>query len=273
MKLSTQDADLFFKLMWSLQAHVNLKLGSLPDIVTVDDYQKLPSPEKLPVRDALYDNIEFIDSYLEENPQDLSEGELEIVRSWKKFQRGNFFIERLLKKYAVFIGGEKVYGVLALYETFEDVLTYNRLPYYAKAVLLPFKGHIIYDGILQGYAVSFGSGIKFDLKETYMTAKQNGWIIESFDPKRQAEKTARVKKPMKDWGATINEISGQAKKLRSSSGAPAIHSPAFSLAKASIAFAKLAVDNPDDIDELWRALKKVERAIGKTETVLYRVDY
>ena len=273
MKLSTQDADLFFKLMWALQTYVNLKLELLPDIASVEDYQMLSTSEIFTVRDKLYGNIELIDSYLEENPQDLSKEELEIVKSWKKFQRGDFIIERLLKKYAVFIGGEKVYGVLALHETFDEVLPDLRLPYYAEAVLLPFKGKIIYDGLLNSYAVSFGGGIKSDLKETYMAAKQNGMIIESFDPQIQAKKTARGKKPVKDFGPTLEEISQQAKKLRSSSGAPAINSPAFSLAKASIEFAKLAVDNPEELDELWRALKKVEKAIRKAVTVLYRAEY
>lgn len=248
-------------------------MAIIPDIAAVDEYQRLPSSEKLDVRDALYDNIDLIDSYLEENPQDLPEEELEIVKSWKKFQRGDFFIERLLKKYAIFIGGEKVYAVLALYESLEDVLPYVQLPYYTKAVLLPFRGKIIYDGMLQGYAVSFGGGIRSNLKETYMTAKQNGRIIESFDPQKQSEKSTRKKKPSKDWAPTLDEISQQTKKLRSSSGSPAIHSPAFSMAKASIEFAKLAVENPDDIDELWRALKKIERAMSKAETVLYRSEY
>ena len=273
MKLTTQDADLFFKLMWSLQSYVNLKLIIHPKIIMVEEYQKLPSSEKLSVRNALYDNIELIDEYLKDNPQNFSEEELEIVKSWKKFQRGDFFIERLLKKYAIFIGGKKVYGVLALYDTLENVLPYVRWPYYTKAVLLPFKGKIIYDGLLQGYRISFGGGMKSDLKETYMAAKQNGRIIESFFPQTQAEIEVRKKKPIKDWGPTLGKISQQVKKLRSSSGAPAIHSPAFSLAKASIEFAKLAVENPDDITELLRVLKKVERATSKAEKVLYRSEY
>ncbi len=132
MKLSTQDAGLFFELMWPLQAYVNLKLGILPDIDTVEKYQDLPSSEKLTVRDALYDNIDLIDTYLKENPHNLSTEELEIVKGWKKFIRRDFFIERLLKKYAIFIGDNKVYGVLALYDTFEELLQYVRLPYYAK---------------------------------------------------------------------------------------------------------------------------------------------
>lgn len=85
MKLSTKDADQFFNLMWSLQNYVNLKLGILPDISTLEKYQMLPSSEKISVRDALYDNIELFDSYLLDNPQEISDKELEIVKSWKQF--------------------------------------------------------------------------------------------------------------------------------------------------------------------------------------------
>ena len=115
--------------------------------------------------------------------------------------------------------------------------------------------------------------MRSDLKETYMTAKQNGMIIESFDPRVQAEKAARKKKPLKDFRPTVDEIWQQAKTLRSVGGAPPIYSPAFSLTKASIEFTKLAVSSPDDLDALWKALKKVERAIRKAETTLYRADH
>lgn len=273
MKLSKQDADLFFKLMWSLQNYVNQKLGILSEVATVDEYQTLPSSEKLKVREKLYENIELVDAYVEENPQNFSKAELKVIESWKKFQQGDFFIERLLKKYAIFIGGDKVYAVLALYESFEEVLPFTTLPYYAQAVLLPFKGKIIYDGLLQGYAISFGGGISYDLKETYMAAKQNGWIIESFDSQKQSTKLVANRKPAQDFEKVIDEISQLTNKLRSSGAAPAIHSPAFSVAKVSIDFAKLAIENPDDIDSLWKALKKVENAIKKAETVLYRSEY
>jgi hypothetical protein len=270
MNLSIEDVDLFLKLTLSLQFYVNQKLEILPAITTLEKFENLPTPEKLQVRDALYDNIDLIDPYLVENPQNFLMEELVIVESWKKFVRGDFFIERLLKKHAIFIEGEKVYAVLGLHDSFEDIFDRRGLPYYVKAVLLPFRDHIIYDGFLQGYNVMFGSGIKFDLKETYMTAKQNNRIIQSFNPKRQAEIEARKKKPIKDWGPTLEDISRQVKKLRSSGGAPAIHSPAFGLAKASIEFAKQAVENPEDTDTLWKSLEKIERAIRRAETVLYR---
>ena len=269
MKLTTQDTEIFFRLMWSLQSYVNQKLGILPQITTVDDYQLLTSREKIPVRDALYDNIELIDAYLQENPQQFLTEELDIIKSWKQFIRSEFFIERFLKKHTIFIGNENVYGVLALYESFEDLLPFVRLPHYTKAVLLPFKSKIIYDGILEGYNILFRGGMRSDLKETYMTAKQNGRIIDSFEPVKRVKK----KKPSKDWRPIVDELSQEVKKFRSSSGAPPIQSPAFSLAKASIDFTKTAVHTPDDLDELWKSLKRVERAIRKAETTLFRSEY
>ena len=218
MKLSEQDAELFFNLMWSLQNYVNLKLGILPEIKSLEEYRELPSSDKIEVRDALYDYIELIDAYLVDNPQNLPEDELEIIKSWKKLKRGDFFIERLLKKYAIFIGGDEAYAVLALHEPLDEVLPYVNLPYYTKAVLLPFKDKIIYDGLLQGYSVMFGSGIKFDLKETYMAAKQNGLIIESFDPKIQSMKCSSAVNFLRERkAANLNQPSSASKVFNNAS--------------------------------------------------------
>jgi hypothetical protein len=181
MKLSKQDADLFFELMWSLQLFVNLRLKLFPKTTSPDDYRNLSQSQKLQVRNAIYNNIDLINDFIEANPQQLSADNLAIIRGWKQFVAGEFFIERLLKKYAIFIQGHNVYGVLALYDSFEDILAHDPLPIYVKATLLPFKGKIIYDGLLESYNVYFGGGISSDIKEIYLTAKQNGAIIESLD--------------------------------------------------------------------------------------------
>ena len=98
MKLSKQDADLYFELMWSLQFFVNRKLGLLPNVPAVSNYRKLPQEEKMKVREALYEKPEQIDEYVKENPDRFSAEKLEIVSKWKNFVRGDFYIERYLKK-------------------------------------------------------------------------------------------------------------------------------------------------------------------------------
>lgn len=272
MQLPKSDADLFFKLMWSLQHFVNQQLAIQPQADSLTTYQALPGKDKMAVRNALYDHIELIDTYLAQNPQNFSAEELAIIENWKQFERGDFFIERLLKRYAIFIKDDDVYGVLGLYDALEDMFPKNILPYYAKAVLLPFKGQIVYDGLLQGYSIFFGGGVKGNLKEVYMAAKQNNRIIESLAGAQPTQATSTPAKPAKDWRPTIEALTTEANKLRASSDSPAIHSPAFSLAKASVELAKTAVEQPDDAHALEKVLRKVERALSKATTVVDRMD-
>lgn len=43
MNLPTEDADLYYKLMWRLQFYVNRKHQILPNVASVEDYEGLPS--------------------------------------------------------------------------------------------------------------------------------------------------------------------------------------------------------------------------------------
>jgi hypothetical protein len=160
--------------------------------------------------------------------------------------------------------------VLGLYDDFDDLFHKSQLPRLVKAVLLPFKGKIIYDGLLQGYNVFFGSGIRGDLKEVYLTAKQNGRIIESLVAPKPQPITQKSRQPDKDWTADLDALDVKARKLRGGGGQPAVYSPAFSLIKASIEFGQLAVADPTDTDQLWKSFDKIERTLRKLETILYR---
>lgn len=178
-----------------------------------------------------------------------------------------------MPKYAVFIRENSVYGVLGLYQGFDELIHRSRLPLYVNAVLLPFKGVIIYDGLFEPYNVFFGGHIKRELKEIYMTAKQNGKIIETLESKKQLQNKPKIKpdrKAVKDWGPTLKQLAGIAKNLKGRAESPAIYSPAFSLVKFSIEFAQLAASDPEDLDTLYTSLKKVERALKKNNTVLNR---
>ncbi len=274
MRLSEQDAKLFFNLMWALQYFVNQKLKIHSDVKTLDDYAACSAEDKFEVRKALYaDSIKLIDSFVQENPQKFSETELSIVSNWKNLIKGDFHIERFLKKYAVFVKGVDVYGVLGLYQGFDELVHRSQLPLYVQAVLLPFKGKIVFDGFFQAYNVYFGGGFKRDLRESYMRAKQNNRIIESLGVTQKGPQKKKLSKPFKNWLPELNELAGKAKKIRGSSDHPAIYSPAFSLVKASIEFAQIAVDDPTDLDHLYKSLRKVKRALSNSNTVLNREEY
>ncbi|MCP4628512.1 MAG: hypothetical protein GY850_34130 [bacterium] len=273
MKLSEQDAKLFFDLMWALQFFVNQKLKILTKIKSLNDYAKCSSEEKFEVRKALYANINLIDSFVQENPQNFSEEKLSIVSNWKNFIEGSFHIERFLKRYAIFIKGGDVYGVLGLCQKFEELIHRSQLPLYVQTVLLPFKGKIVYDGLFQAYNIYFGGGTKRNLKESYMRAKQNNRIIDSFEISREKNKYKSKPKSLKNWKPELDELASRAKKLRGSIEHSPIHSPAFSLVRASVEFAQLAVTDDCDPDSLHKALQKIRRAFNKMNIVLNREEY
>jgi hypothetical protein len=273
MKLSQQDANLFYTLMWSLQFFVKQRVKIAPELETLEEYKTCATDVKLKVREALYENIDLINAFIQANPEGLSEDMLAIIASWKHFVAGNFYIERYLKKYTVFISSDNnVYAVLGLYDAFEDLFHRSRLPMYVKAVLLPFKDTIIYDSLLQGYNVFFGHGIASNLKETYLAAKQNDRIIERLPAGSSLPTVRTSRQPTRDGYPELDNLAAKAKTLRASADQPPVLSPSLTLVKASLELAQVAVSAPDDVATLWSVLKKVNRAVKKVETTLYRAE-
>ena len=90
---------------------------------------------------------------------------------------------------------------------------------------------------------------------------------------RQKEKNVLQGQSLKNWKPELDDLAIKTKKLRGSLEHPAIYSPAFSLVKASIEFAQIAVSDSTDLDNLYKALKKVNRALSKSNTVLNREEY
>ena len=82
---------------------------------------------------------------------------------------GRFYVFRELKKYTVFLSTTSpaiAYGVLALSQPFEELIG-PYLPVLTQTVLLPFKGMIVYDGLMSSYNISFGPGIRRNLNERF----------------------------------------------------------------------------------------------------------
>lgn len=270
MRVTDQDADLFYKLTGGLQFYVNQQNRILPNIDSLEHYNKLSHEDTIQVRDALWNNPEMINAYVKENPDGLSDEELDIVRKWKQFISGNFQIYRFLKKHAIFIGEDsKVYGVLGTYDGLTEIDYAYSLPVLVEAVLLPFKGAIVYDGVLRIYNIYFGKGIRSDLHEIYMTAKQNGRIITTLEPELTKPARKKPKKSAQEWKQVIDDLVTMTEKMR---GGPVTQSRAFSLLRASARLAQAAVHSPDDLDDLWREEGKVRRALSQLQTTLYRAE-
>jgi hypothetical protein len=279
MYLSFEESDLFFRTNLSLHLYVNRELGLYPNANSLDDLLTLKLDDKMAIRNALYDHPELIDRLVKENPFGLDGEELELAASWKNFIRDKFIIERQLKKHAIFIRNDEVYGVLGLSHKIAQIEGGLAYPVMVETVLLPFKDRIVYDGLLNRYNVILGPGIKKMLKETYMSAKRNGRIITSLvghgpsegagKGRGQKGKAPASSRALQEKRRILAELSERARRLRRSVHDPEICSPAFSLLKASIEFAQLASSDIQDFHQQQKCLKKLKATLRKLENSLY----
>ena len=182
--------------------------------------------------------------------------------------QGKFHIERYLKKHAIFIAEDStVYAVSGLYQGFDEMTHKSYLPLLCETVLLPFKGKMVYDGLIKSYSVHFGGGIKSSLKDTYMRAKQNGKIIESLESKNIKKKT-----PFRDYKKEIDALKKISKTLRGGANQPALNSPTFSLLKAAIELSEKSLEKQTDYEEVYKAIRKLDRARNKLVKTLDFMD-
>jgi len=267
VRLSPADADLFYRLMWRLQFYVNQQHQVIRDVGSIAGYAVLSTAEKMPVRDVLWENPRLIGAYAAKNPDGLSTEELEIVRRWKRFVAGTFYIVRYLKKHTILLGDGDVYGVLALNQSLEELLPGRPLPIAVKAVLLPFKGIVIYDGLLSSYHITLGRGIGSTFREEYLRAKQNGRIIVTLEPKLARPIRRTSGRTRKDWGPVVDDLVKTTEKVK---GGPAVQSAALSLLRASAKLAQAAVNDADDLDGLWKMERRMRTALSRFQTVLGR---
>lgn len=179
MNLQDSDKNLFLKLYNPLLVYVNNKHKTLENLRHPQDLSRKDLEEIERLKEKLYSDPSQINSFVQENPEDFSVDELEIISSWQHFVKGRFYIVRFLKDHAVFMDEghpPKAYGVKGLAMQWELI---GNLPRIVKATLLPFKGKIIFDGSFSCYNLFFGSGMKSSIKDSFRQAKASYGIITS----------------------------------------------------------------------------------------------
>ncbi len=255
MTLPPTDGKLFFELMWKLQYYVNQQRGLHKDISSLEEYASLPAEKKLKARDELWKDTKLIEAYVRENPDAIPAAELQIILKWKDFIKGSFFILRHLKKGSIFIGNDnQVYAVQGIQDPLDELIPSYALPQMVEAVLLPFKGQIIYDGLLSGYRVHFGGGIRSDINHTYTVAKQKNRVISTLEPDQLPSVEI---KPKKNILPQLKEISATMSKLKS---ANALQKSALALACASLELSIADAEGTLSSDQIDARARKIHKA-------------
>lgn len=196
MTLDPEEVALFYKLTFSLMSFVNKRERLLLDADGgIADFEDQLPDEKHKVHQALYaDRAALIDAYLAENPDRFGKEELAEIASWKAAVTDTFFTVKQLKAHMVMIPGREnppVYAVVGLH----DPISLSRPPVLMETTLLPFRGKIVYDGLVRLHGVSFGAGVKSSLNEVYREAKARGRVltrmVDSPLPRKKKKPTAK----------------------------------------------------------------------------------
>jgi hypothetical protein len=181
MQLAPDDAKLFFSLQSALNNFIYGQLQQAKGLAARTAFRDLPFEKQSEVREAFAKDHTLIDRFVAENPQNLGFAELEIVADWRNMKAGQFCIIKHLQKYSVFLEPTKTptpYGVVGLTQPLTEILGPN-LPLMVDAILLPFRDQITYDGVLNGYSVSFGPGLRKTFNTAYQQAKDRCGIVVS----------------------------------------------------------------------------------------------
>ncbi len=130
MKLTTEDAQLFYKLDWSLLFYVNQKFNIIPGLKE-PNFKKESVEKVFKLHQKVYQDHSLIDSFIKDNPFKLSQENLIIVESWKKNSNGKFLLMKHSEQGAILFDqskASKAYAVLGLYDDLEDIFPKQYLP-------------------------------------------------------------------------------------------------------------------------------------------------
>ncbi len=218
MLIPPEEAARFHTLYPSVIGFVCAMIGGVEGVVDAETFREAPLQRQVQARDLLLEHSELVSAYVDANPDDFCEQDLGLVLDWKRFLRGRFLIERDLRPHTVFVTESdppRAFGVLGLHTEILDMIQQS-LPAMVDAVLLPWKGRIICDGLLSRFNLMFGPGIRRRFKESYRRAKASG-IVTSFNPDWQPSpptvarkaKTSAITRFLKRCPETLDDFTRQ----------------------------------------------------------------
>ncbi|MBI5479078.1 MAG: hypothetical protein HY906_09490 [Deltaproteobacteria bacterium] len=193
MRLADADADRFFAVLRPLLAFVNEQRRIVPRPVPRAD-GCLVAQDAAPILDVLWADDSLRDVFIAENPAQLDAEALALARSWDRRRKGTFFVWKHYRKHTLFLADDQGFAVLGLYSTFAEMLP-GPLPVLVDAVLLPFGDRIISDGLIHMKNMTFGPGIRENLRYRKRQLVANGAIRSSLLPSPKPVPNPRSARP------------------------------------------------------------------------------
>ena len=155
-----KDSKQFFKLYFALLDYTNQKY-KIKDKFKIYKQKDMKVEEVLPIINKFWkDKDSLIDEFCKINPYKFNDEEIDIIKEFKKGFRDIFIIVKFDPEYTMLTNSEKAFMVKGLNENIDNIIPYESLPMLAITSLLPYKGKIVYDGIIASSSIEFDIEIK-----------------------------------------------------------------------------------------------------------------
>lgn len=146
MILPPADAKDFFRLIQALDVFFESRLHLLKG-TSLEEIRRL--------RMAGFADPGLLKAYVSENPDNLPQADLHTVLAWQHAVEGRFMVHQERKDGCLFSHAkdETLYLVLGLTQPISELVPF--VPVYVETWLLPFRGHIVTDGIIAPIMMHF----------------------------------------------------------------------------------------------------------------------
>ena len=176
MKLSTKESQKYYEILSKLLYAVNEKRHVVLEF-DISDIMAIDLEKSAKIREELWSNTECLKDIIAEGEvHGFTAEELEILGEWHDYHiYSEFIIAEHRANHTVFMdikNEERLYAVVGLLDPLKKVVPPRFMPGLAVTVLLPFKGKIIYDGILGMVDTSEDPLPREDFNKSYREAKR-----------------------------------------------------------------------------------------------------
>jgi hypothetical protein len=178
-RLPPDDVTRFYRIWHALLRWTNARKGVSPGAEAPYHPQ-----QALPIRDALWADDGLRHAWIDANPDNMPSADLALVRSWDHRMAGSFIVFKHYAGHTVFLHEGQGYAVLGLTDPLRDMLPV--VPHFVEAVLVPYEGRITYDGLIAGFPISFGAGIRRNLADEFRRIQERGELHHSLGPAAEA---------------------------------------------------------------------------------------
>lgn len=154
--LSQKDVKLFYKIYFALLEFTNDKFNIRPNFKIYNKLHLNPS-NLIDIVNKFWEKKDaLIFEFCLANPYNFNKEELNIVKEFRNGIRDLFIIVKFYEEYTGVINKDKAYMIKGINDNLDNIISYKELPKVVYTTILPFKGVLIYDGILSEFGVDIG---------------------------------------------------------------------------------------------------------------------